>query len=83
MIGFVGNTWADKSKILDLREMNPWIKGYQANLSKNEPLDEAWVSYEISDDFSLSFGQMLSFINNKELMFREDKIQFNHVSSIL
>ena len=51
-----------------------------ANLSKNEPLDEAWVSYEISDDFSLSFGQMLSFINNKELMFREDKIQFNHRS---
>jgi hypothetical protein len=51
-----------------------------ANLSKNEPLDEAWVSYEISDDFSLSFGQMLSFINNKELMFREDKIQFNQRS---
>lgn len=51
-----------------------------ANLSKNEPLDEAWVSYEFSDDFSLSFGQMLSFINNKELMFREHKTQFNQRS---
>ena len=53
-----------------------------ANFSSENPLDEAWVSYKINKSLSLFFGQMLSFTNNRELMFREDKIQMNDRSML-
>ena len=47
------------------------------DFSLDEPLQEAWLSYHLSDNTSITFGQMLSFTNNREMMYRENNLQMN------
>ena len=48
-----------------------------SDFSLNEPLQEAWLSYHLSDNTCITFGQMLSFTNNREMMYRENNLQMN------
>ena len=48
-----------------------------SDFSLDDPLQEAWLSYHFSQSTSLTFGQMLSFTNNREMMYRENNLQMN------
>ena len=44
--------------------------------SLSNPLLEAWVGYHPSKNVNLYFGQKNSFLNNREMIFNEDILQF-------
>ena len=44
--------------------------------SLSDPLIEAWVGYHPSKNVNLYFGQKNSFLNNREMIFNEDILQF-------
>lgn len=48
----------------------------QTNFSDTRPLLDAWVAYHPYDFLSITFGQKQTFVNNREMLFREDRLQF-------
>ena len=44
--------------------------------SLSDPLLEAWVGYHPSKNVNVYFGQKNSFLNNREMIFNEDILQF-------
>ena len=48
----------------------------QTDYSLSEPLLDAWVAYHATDKITISVGQKQTFLNNREMTFREDKLQF-------
>lgn len=48
----------------------------QTDYSRNEPLMDAWVAYHPTESLTITLGQKQTFVNNKEMTFREDKLQF-------
>ena len=52
------------------------------DFSLDTPMQEAWVAYDFSKNASITFGQMLSFTNNREMMYRENNLQMNDRSAL-
>jgi hypothetical protein len=48
----------------------------QMDYSQREPLMDAWVAYHPTSYLSISVGQKQTFVNNKEMLMREDRLQF-------
>jgi len=48
----------------------------QTNFSEQRPLLDAWVAYHPYEFLSVTFGQKQTFVNNREMLFREDRLQF-------
>ena len=44
--------------------------------SQNDPLLEAWVGYHPNKNVNVYFGQKNTFLNNREMIFNEDILQF-------
>lgn len=47
----------------------------QTNFSDQKPLLDAWVAYHPKENLVLTFGQKQTFVNNREMLFREDRLQ--------
>ncbi len=52
----------------------------QTNFSDARPLFDAWVAYHPNEQLTISFGQKQTFVNNREMLFREDRLQFTERS---
>lgn len=52
----------------------------QTDFSQNSPLMDAWVAYHPTSWLTITGGQKQSFVNNKEMTYREDKLQFTSKS---
>ena len=52
----------------------------QLDYSLSDPLMDAWMAYHPFEQVSISFGQKQTFVNNREMIFREDRLQFNNRS---
>lgn len=48
----------------------------QTNFSEQRPLLDAWVAYHPSKNMTITFGQKQTFVNNREMLYREDRLQF-------
>lgn len=48
----------------------------QTDFSFNEPLLDAWVAYHPTKSIIITAGQKQTFLNNREMIYREDKLQF-------
>ncbi len=48
----------------------------QTNFSERQPLLDAWIAYHPNKDIRLTFGQKQTFTNNREMLFREDRLNF-------
>lgn len=48
----------------------------QTDYSRSVPLLDAYLAYHPTEEISITVGQKQSFLNNREMMFREDKLQF-------
>ena len=48
----------------------------QTDYSLSEPLLDAWVAYHPFESTTITVGQKQTFANNREMTFREDKLQF-------
>ena len=48
----------------------------QTDFSRAEPLLDAWLAYHPFKNTSITFGQKQTFVNNREMTFREDRLQF-------
>jgi hypothetical protein len=48
----------------------------QLDFSLSNPLMDAWLAYEPIDQVKISFGQKQTFVNNREMFYREDRLQF-------
>jgi len=48
----------------------------QLDYSLSDPLMDAWVAYHPTEYITISFGQKQTFVNNREMTFREDRLQF-------
>lgn len=48
----------------------------QNNYSNSQPLLDAWLAYHPFKNTSITIGQKQTFLNNREMTFREDKLQF-------
>jgi hypothetical protein len=48
----------------------------QLDFSLSNPLLDAWLAYEPIEQLKISFGQKQTFVNNREMMYREDRLQF-------
>jgi hypothetical protein len=48
----------------------------QTDYSKSEPLLDAWVAYHPFTNIAVTFGQKQTFVNNREMTYREDRLQF-------
>ncbi|MCF8274656.1 MAG: OprO/OprP family phosphate-selective porin [Flavobacteriaceae bacterium] len=48
----------------------------QTDYSLSEPLLDAWVAYHPTSKITITVGQKQTFLNNREMTFREDKLQF-------
>jgi len=48
----------------------------QTDYSNSEPLLDAWVAYHPSNNITITVGQKQTFTNNREMTFREDRLQF-------
>lgn len=48
----------------------------QLDFSLSDPLLDAWIGYQPIDQLKISVGQKQSFVNNREMLFREDRLQF-------
>ena len=49
---------------------------FQLDYSLNEPLLDAWIGYHPTENINIFFGQKQNFVNNREMMYREDRLQF-------
>jgi hypothetical protein len=49
----------------------------QMDFSISDPLMDAWVAYHPTNYLTIYAGQKQTFVNNKEMMIREDRLQFN------
>lgn len=45
------------------------------NFSESRPLYDAWVAYHPKENIKITFGQMQTFLNNREMFYREDRLQ--------
>lgn len=52
----------------------------QTNFSEARPLYDAWVAYHPTEQLTVTFGQKQNFVNNREMLFREDRLQFTERS---
>lgn len=50
------------------------------NFSESRPLFDAWVAYHPNERLTFTFGQKQNFTNNREMLFREDRLQFTERS---
>ncbi|WP_148870775.1 hypothetical protein [Tenacibaculum adriaticum] len=48
----------------------------QTDFSLSDPLLDAWVAYHPYTWLTITGGQKQSFLNNREMIYREDKLQF-------
>ncbi len=48
----------------------------QLDYSRSNPLMDAWFAYQPVEQVKISFGQKQTFVNNREMMIREDRLQF-------
>ncbi|OZV70577.1 hypothetical protein [Winogradskyella aurantia] len=48
----------------------------QLDFSLSNPLMDAWLAYEPIEQVKISFGQKQTFVNNREMLYREDRLQF-------
>ncbi len=48
----------------------------QSDFSTNDPLLDAWIAYHPTDKITISAGQKQTFLNNREMIYREDRLQF-------
>lgn len=48
----------------------------QTDYSQSSPLMDAWVAYHPTSSITISAGQKQTFVNNKEMLMREDRLQF-------
>ncbi|WP_299520963.1 hypothetical protein [Winogradskyella sp.] len=48
----------------------------QLDFSLSNPLMDAWLAYEPVEQVKISFGQKQTFVNNREMFYREDRLQF-------
>jgi len=48
----------------------------QTNFSDKQPLLDAWIAYHPTSTIAVTFGQKQTFTNNREMIFREDRLQF-------
>lgn len=48
----------------------------QTDYSLNEPLLDAWVAYHPTKFTTITMGQKQTFVNNREMTYREDRLQF-------
>ena len=55
----------------------------QMNYSSSEPLFDAWIAYHPLTTTTISFGQKQTFVNNREMTFREDRLQFTERLSLI
>ena len=49
----------------------------QLDYSLSSPLLDAWLAYEPFEQLKISVGQKQTFVNNREMLIREDRLQFN------
>ncbi|PQJ79707.1 hypothetical protein [Polaribacter porphyrae] len=49
----------------------------QLDYSLSDPLMDAWIGYHPTENITISFGQKQTFVNNREMTYREDRLQFN------
>lgn len=54
----------------------------QTDFSLAQPLMDAWIAYHPYEWITISGGQKQNFTNNREMLFREDKLQFTDRSRI-
>ena len=54
----------------------------QMNYSYSDPLFDAWIAYHPLPSTTISFGQKQTFVNNREMTFREDRLQFTERSDL-
>lgn len=52
----------------------------QMDYSLKDPLMDAWIAYHPKEYVTITFGQKQTFVNNKEMMMREDRLQFTERS---
>jgi hypothetical protein len=50
----------------------------QTDFSDQRPLLDAWIAYQPTQNLTITFGQKQTFTNNREMSFREDRLQFNN-----
>lgn len=48
----------------------------QTNFSEASPLFDAWVAYHPIKNLTITMGQKQNIANNREMLFREDRLQF-------
>lgn len=48
----------------------------QTDYSKSQPLLDAWLAYHPSNNITITVGQKQTFVNNREMTYREDRLQF-------
>lgn len=54
----------------------------QTNFSETRPLYDAWVAYHPSEKLTFTFGQKQNVANNREMLYREDRLQFTERSAL-
>lgn len=54
----------------------------QSDFGSSEPLLDAWVAYHPYKWLTISAGQKQTFVNNREMIYREDKLQFTDRSRV-
>ncbi|WP_338408992.1 hypothetical protein [uncultured Flavobacterium sp.] len=54
----------------------------QSDFSQAKPLLDAWIAYHPYSWLTLTGGQKQTFLNNREMMYREDKLQFTERSRV-
>ena len=48
----------------------------QTDYSQSQPLLDAWLAYHPTESITITFGQKQTFVNNREMTYREDRLQF-------
>ncbi|WP_296316209.1 hypothetical protein [Winogradskyella sp. UBA3174] len=48
----------------------------QTDYSQTQPLLDAWLAYHPTENITITFGQKQTFVNNREMTYREDRLQF-------
>jgi hypothetical protein len=54
----------------------------QSDFSLDEPILDAWIAYHPYNWLTITGGQKQTFVNNREMMYREDKLQFTDRSRL-
>lgn len=54
----------------------------QTDFSQSTPLMDAWIAYHPTEWLTITGGQKQTFLNNREMTFREDKLQFTSKSML-